>query len=377
MPGESAFIYSNRFGEFSFGGNHPFKVERFVLTYRLLESLHLLKSPEIRIVEASPASDTDLLSFHRQDYLHILKEFSREESRRADFRFGLGDLENPVFKGLFDWTSLCCGGTIEAVRQVMDLKCRAAFNMAGGWHHAHAARASGFSYLNDAVIAINNLLKHGIKVAYVDLDAHHGDGVQEAFYSSAQVLTMSLHETGKDFFPYSGFAREMGIGEGYGYAVNIPLASHSDDLIFEQAFQRIILPMLSAFAPDSLITQMGMDILRTDPLTRLEMTTGAVEFAARAFLNTGLPWVALGGGGYDKLNTARGWALLWAVMSGQRVGDAFPETTRTLLEAHGYEQMLLRDRPHLAQPDDFCRAQDQLDRTVSLFERRLFPLHGI
>ncbi|MGE4545563.1 MAG: acetoin utilization protein AcuC [Pedobacter sp.] len=377
MPGDCVFIYSSRFGDFSFGGSHPFKVERFALTYQLLDSLQLLSKPAVRIIEAPLALESELLTFHRQDYLHTLKEFSRDDTLRADFRFGLGDHENPVFPGLFDWVTLCCGGTLEAVRQVVDKNHRCAFNMAGGWHHAHAARASGFSYLNDAVVAINLLLARGLRVAYVDLDAHHGDGVQDAFYDTNRVLTISLHETGKDFFPHTGFVRELGVGAGYGYAVNVPLAPHSDDLVFEQAFRQVVEPMLQSFAPDVLITQMGMDILRTDPLTRLELTTGSVDFAARSFLQTGLPWVALGGGGYDKLNSARGWTVLWAAMTGQPVGEFIPETFQEVIKPLGYEQSLLRDRPHLAQPDDFCRAQEELEKNLSFLKRRLFPLHGI
>ncbi|ABA88892.1 histone deacetylase family protein [Syntrophotalea carbinolica DSM 2380] len=377
MHGDCAFIYSSRFGQGVFGQGHPFKVERFALTYALLDALHLLSRPGIRLIEAPRATYAELLSFHHPDYLRTLQEFSCDSTRRADFRFGLGDMENPVFEDLFDWVSLCCGGTMEAARQVLDKNCRCAFNMAGGWHHAHAARASGFSYLNDAVVAINSMVARGFKVAYVDLDAHHGDGVQEAFYATDRVLTISLHEIGKDFFPYTGVVKELGTREGYGYAVNIPMEPHADDLIFEQAFGRIVIPLLHAFTPDILVTQMGMDILRTDPLTRLEMTTGAVEYAGRFFAECGLPWVALGGGGYDKLNTARGWTLLWAIMSGQEVGNALPEEIHEALEVSGNSQKSLRDVPHLARPDDFSRAQDQLDRTLAFLERRLLPLHGL
>ncbi|APG25826.1 MAG: acetoin utilization protein AcuC [Syntrophotalea acetylenica] len=377
MSENCAFIYSNRFGDFCFGGNHPFKVERFALTHRLLCGLDLLSAPEVRIVEAQLADESDLHSFHHLDYLEKLKEFSEAEGRRADFRFGLGDHENPVFPGVFDWVRLCCGATLEAVRQVLDEGCHCAFNMAGGWHHAHAARASGFSYLNDAVIAINAMVNRGLRVAYIDLDAHHGDGVQEAFYRTDRVLTISLHETGKDFFPYSGFVRELGAGAGYGYTVNLPFAPHSDDLVFEQALRRVVMPLLHAYQPDVLVSQMGMDILRTDPLTRLEMTTGSVELAARLLRRTGLPWVALGGGGYDRLNTARGWTLLWAVMSDQKVADDLPEEILSTLKTLGYATTALRDEPHLAHPDDFCRAQEQFDRNLAFLERRLFPLHGM
>jgi len=377
MSGDCAFIYSNRFDDYTFGGNHPFRVERFALTHKVLSSLHLLSHSAVRIVEAPVASESALLTFHHPAYLQKLREFSRGEVLRADFRYGLGDHENPVFEGLFEWVSLCCGGTLEAVRQVLDKGCRCAFNMAGGWHHAHADRASGFSYLNDAVVAIHAMLDRGLRVAYIDLDAHHGDGVQEAFYHSDRVLTVSVHETGKDFFPYSGFIKEIGQGAGYGYAINVPLAPHSDDLILQQALGRVVEPMLQAFKPDVLVTQMGMDMLRTDPLTRLEMTTGAVEHAARIFLKTGLPWIALGGGGYDKLNTARGWTLLWSIMSEQTVEDELPSTVQLILRDLGYAQSFLRDRPHLAHPDDYCRAQQQFDKNLAFLERRVFPLHGI
>lgn len=251
------------------------------------------------------------------------------------------------------------------------------FNMAGGCHHAHAARASGFSYLNDAVVAIHALLAQGLRVAYVDLDAHHGDGVQEAFYGTDQVLTVSLHETGDDFFPYTGYPREMGVGAGYGYSINIPFAPHADDLIFEQAFRRIVLPVLHAFQPDILVTQMGVDAMRTDPLTRLEMTTNVFEFAARSFLDSGIPWVVLGGGGYDKFNVARAWAVIWGTILGETLPDMLPPRFQELARGMGFKGERLRDKPHLAHPDDFARAQRALERNLDLLERKVFPLHGI
>lgn len=372
-----AWIYSHRFNAFSFGQDHPFKIQRLALTFQLCQELGLLDGKSVDLVECPPAREEDLLVFHRRDYVQALREFSQGEGGRANFMFGLGDVENPVFPGLFEWALLGCGGTLEAVRQVLDQRCRRAFNIAGGWHHAHAARASGFSYVNDAVIAIEEAVRKGRRVAYVDLDAHHGDGVQEAFYDTDRVLTISLHETGKDFFPHTGFPREMGRGQGYGYAANVPLAAHSDDLIFEQAFRRVVLPLLTAYRPDLLVTQLGMDVLLTDPLTRLELTTGSVEYAARCFLHTGLPWVALGGGGYDKINVARGWSLVWAIMTGCSVPDLLPPGFNRLASSLGYHSGRLRDLPHLAHPDDFCRAQDSLERHVAFLERRLFPLHGI
>lgn len=247
MSDRFALIYSSRFSQYSYGDFHPFKVDRYRLTYELMGHYGLLQRPQMVEVECPAVAEELLLGFHRADYLKTLREFSADDEAHANFFYGLGDVENPVFKGLYDWACLMCGGTVEAVRQVVDEGCRAAFSMAGGWHHSHSARASGFSYLNDSVVAINQLLAAGKRVVYVDIDAHHGDGVQEAFYNTDQVLTISIHENGKDFYPYSGFVEEVGEGPGYGYSINIPLLPHSDDLIFEQACQRVILPLIEAF----------------------------------------------------------------------------------------------------------------------------------
>lgn len=374
MSPQFALIYSSRFAHYSYGEHHPFKVDRYRLTYELMEHCGLVASPQVLQVECPDADEKNLLSFHRPDYLKTLAAFSADDEVHANFFYGLGDVENPVFRGLYDWARLMCGGTLEAARQVCDQGMRAAFNMAGGWHHAHAARASGFSYLNDSVVAINHLLDQGKRVVYVDLDAHHGDGVQEAFYTTDQVMTISIHENGKDFYPYSGFVDEVGEGAGYGYSINLPLVPHSDDLIFEQALQRIVLPLIEAFRPDVLLTQLGADFMRTDPLTRLEGTTSFMEYAARQFLATGIPWVAVGGGGYDRLNVARAWTLLWAVMTGQEAPDQLPPSFLPVIETLGEKITWLRDAPHLASPDDFSRAQQHLDKTCSYLERQIFPL---
>jgi len=377
MNDSFALIYSRRFGEVSYGTEHPFKVLRYKLTYDLIEELGFLNDPNIKSVECPLASRQDLQSFHRPDYLDVLEVYGANDAGGANFRYGLGDVENPVFKGMYDWARLGCGGTIEAARQVVDEGCRFAFSMAGGYHHAHPARASGFSYLNDAVVAIKGLLKRGKRVAYVDIDAHHGDAVQNAFYDDRRVLTVSLHEFGKDFYPYTGFAHELGQGKGYGYSVNVPFTPHSDDLIFEQAFRRVVIPVVRAFCPDILVTQMGVDFLRTDPLTRLEMTTASIEFATQVFLGFDLPWVAVGGGGYDKVNVARSWAIFWGKAIGASIPDFLPVDFADTIASLGYGETRLRDLPRLAQPDDFSRAQAALDRSIEFLERKLFPLHGI
>ncbi|NLV24072.1 MAG: acetoin utilization protein AcuC [Deltaproteobacteria bacterium] len=375
-PPPHLLIYSQRFSAYSYGDYHPFKVQRYRMTFELMRELGLTEPPAAEMRECPMAEEEALLRFHRPDYLAALAGYNEPGAAGADFFFGLGDMENPVFEGVYDWARLACGGTLEAVRQVAH-GCRIAFNMAGGWHHAQPARASGFSYINDAVVAIKELLRRRKRVAYVDLDAHHGDGVQNAFNDNDRVLTISVHETGRDFFPQTGFVREMGRGKGYGYAVNVPLRAHSDDVILEQALRRIILPLLSAFQPDILITQMGADFLRTDPLTRLEGTTGFFELAARSFRATGIPWVILGGGGYDWINVARAWTLVWGAALDVSLGDELPERFRHLLAEQGIRAYRLRDLPHTAFPSDFYPAQESFEQVLDFLERKIFPLHGI
>ena len=370
-------LTSARFSAVSFGEEHPFKVQRYRLAYDLIEELGLGRAPTFSRVEAPLAAEEILGTFHRQDYLQRLREFSASESPRADFRYGLGDVENPVFPEMYDWSRLCCGATLEAMRLVVEDGFRTAFNPAGGYHHAQPARASGFSYLNDAAIAIRSYLDRGLRIAYLDLDAHHGDGVQQAFYDTDRVLTISVHENGKDFYPHTGFADELGAGAGYGYAVNIPLLRHADDLIFEQVLTRMVMPLLRGYRPDLLVTQAGVDGMRTDPLARLEFTTRSYELAARALASLEVPWVILGGGGYDKCNVARCWALFWAAACGVDLSDRLPPRFSARARSLGWHGDSLRDAPHLAQPGDFARAQRDLERVLGFLERRLEPVHGI
>ncbi|HBT83633.1 MAG TPA: acetoin utilization protein AcuC [Desulfuromonas sp.] len=377
MSERCAFVYSSRFDDVSYGDDHPFKVARYRLAYELIRELELLAPPGVTVVESPLADEAELLRFHRADYLEKLREFSLDPDPRADFRYGLGDIENPVFPGLYAWARTVCGGTLEATRRLATGEVRSAFNMAGGWHHAHAAKASGFSYLNDAVVAIQWLVQQGLRVAYVDIDAHHGDGVQEAFYDSSQVLTISLHETGDDFFPHTGYSRELGHGPGYGYAVNIPFLRHADDRLFRRAFDAVVMPLLKSYRPDVLVSQFGVDSLRTDPLTRLEMTTAVIEDTARTLRSLGLPWLALGGGGYDKVNVACSWALVWGVMSGRAVPDTLPPHFRARIAALGAERKELRDDEHFARPDDFSRAQEALESNLAFLSAHLSPIHRL
>jgi acetoin utilization protein AcuC len=374
LPSKTALIYSGQFNRYSYGDDHPFKVQRYRLAYELMQAYGLITEATKVVREYQPVEDRDLLSFHRKDYLDKIKEFSAATEPRADFRYGLGDVENPVFHGLYEWACLSTAGTVEAARLVADEQYDVAFNLAGGWHHAHRARASGFSYLNDAVIAMNTLLAKGKRLVYLDIDAHHGDGVQEAFYDSDQVLTISLHESGIYFFPGTGFEDETGIGRGKGFSVNIPLLAHSDDALYMKAFDEAVYPLIAAFDPDIIITQLGADTFRTDPLTRLEITTHSYHYILKKIYALKIPWVAIGGGGYDMVNVARAWSIAWGVMNERELPPQLPVKFVRKIKEMGYPHRMLLDAMHWAEEHDRNLALDAVEKSITAIRKSIFPV---
>ncbi len=374
MPRKTALIYAEDFVRFNYGPDHPFKGERYLLAFELMRAYGLTELPGAELRAPRPVSEAELLTFHTEEYLERLKEFSAAAEPRADFRYGLGDIDNPVFPGLYDWACLGAAGTVEAARLVGEEGYDIAFNPAGGWHHAHTGKASGFSYLNDAVIAINRLLAGGKRVAYLDIDAHHGDGVQEAFYDTDRVLTISLHEMEVGFFPGTGFESETGSGRGKGYSVNVPLSAHTDDALFMKAFDEVAFPLIAAFDPDVLVTQIGVDAFRTDPLTRLEITTHSYSYILRKLRALEIPWVAVGGGGYDNLNVARAWTIAWAVMNMVELPPRLPASFIRTISGLGFPHRMLLDAMHWAEEDDRNRALDAVERRIAAIRKKVFPV---
>jgi acetoin utilization protein AcuC len=366
-----AFIYSDSFGGFSYGGDHPMRPMRLRATYDLISSLSLLDAPGIDIVEARAATDDEILSFHTEDYLKALKKADNGITPASGPEHALGLGDNPVFKGVCEWSALGSGASIQAAELVNSGKADVAFNIAGGLHHAMADHASGFCYLNDPVLAINYLLAQDKRVAYVDIDAHHGDGVQGAFYDTDRVLTISIHESGKYLFPGTGFTDEIGEGEGRGYSVNLPLPQSAGDKIFLEGFKKIVPRFLDAFKPDILVTQLGVDTMRSDPITHLQLTTNGFEEMVRFFKSSRIPWVALGGGGYDLSNVARNWTLAWAIMADIQVDDLMPENldfTPELKEILGNENLRLRDEL------DLVAGSGQIETELKYLKEEVLPL---
>lgn len=370
----TALIYSRQCENFSYGATHPFNVQRFRLAYDLITSYGLNHCAHATYLEPPPINEAAIRTFHDAAYIERMKEFSAASTPRADFLYGLGDSDNPVFPGFYEWACLGAAGTCEAARLVSEEGYTAAFNLAGGYHHAHRAKASGFSYINDSVIAINGLLAGGKRIVYLDLDAHHGDGVQEAFYTTDQVLVISLHESGSYFFPGTGFECELGEGKGYGYSVNVPLMAHTDDPLYMKAFDEAVYPLIAAFDPDIIVTQLGADTFRTDPLTRLEITTHSYSYILRKLKALKIPWVATGGGGYDLMNTARAWTIAWAIMNGVDLPAKLPESFIELIAPLGYKNRMLLDAMHWAEEEERNRALDAVASSIALIRKTVFPV---
>jgi len=312
---------------FSYGPDHPFQIERLDDLLRVCSALDLLPRGESPV--SFPIADREEIErFHDPSYLDAL-EMAIDLPPRERLPWGLGTSDNPVFPGLWETCRITAGGSLAAARWIAEgLQAgvtRRAFHPAGGLHHAHRRRASGFCYVNDGVLAIQELVAAGRKVLYVDVDAHHGDGVQEAFYGSNRVLTVSIHQDGRTLFPGTGFVHEIGAGEGEGYSVNVPLWPGSGDAIYDLFVERVLEPLAGRFRPDAVVTEIGVDSLRDDPLAGLEWTLAGLDRFLLWIGRADIPWIALGGGGYKRWNVVRGWSLTWARM----VVETLPELRPT------------------------------------------------
>ncbi len=369
----TAFVYTNAYFDYDYGPAHPLKIVRLKLTFDLIHAYGLLALPSAQTIVTRRAEEDDLALFHSREYLDVLKQANDGHLRGDAYAYGLGPGDNPIFPGLYNWSLLGTGATLQAVDFVAKGEGEIAFNIAGGLHHALRSRASGFCYINDPVIGILKLLGQGKRVAYIDIDAHHGDGVQKAFYHTRQVLTISLHESGYSLFPGSGFEYEIGEGEGEGYSINLPFLPYTDDDVYCWAFEEIVPPLIHAFQPDIVVTQLGVDSFYNDPLTNLHLTIQGYEKIIRRIKDLAPRWVALGGGGYDISNVARAWALAWAVMNGIELNDELPESYVKKATKLGIHEKELREGarsyPHTQRTD----IRTEAERVVGYLRKTVFP----
>jgi acetoin utilization protein AcuC len=343
------------------------------LTYDLIKAYGLLDLPSVQFISTLKAEEKDLASFHSEEYLNILKQANEGHLMGGGTANGLGPGDNPIFPGLYDFSRLLTGATLQAVDFVADGNGEIAFNIAGGLHHAMRARASGFCYINDPVIGIMRLLSRGKRVAYIDIDAHHGDGVQKAFYKTNQVLTISLHESGSTLFPGTGFEYEIGEGDGEGYAVNLPFPHHTDDDVYVWTFEEVVPELIHAFQPDIVVTQLGVDTFYDDPLTNLHLSILGYERVLKKIKALAPRWVALGGGGYNISNVARAWTLAWAVMNGIELEEDLPDSFLKEAEKKGIEERELRGRLRTPLHSQTKENRAEMERVVCYIKENVFP----
>jgi acetoin utilization protein AcuC len=373
----AVFFYSAKYEQFDYGPSHPMKIRRLKLTHDLIHAYGLFHPPHVRLAEAPGATDDELLRVHAQEYLDVLRAVSKGRPVSRAWHFGLGTSDNPIFEGLYAWSALLTGASLEAARLLASGATTRAFNIAGGLHHAARNRASGFCYINDAAVAISTLVDHGFRVAYVDIDAHHGDGVQNIFYDTDRVLTISLHETGLTLFPGTGFPEEIGIGKGEGFSVNLPLAPETDDEVFLWAFAETVPAVLEAFRPDVVVTQLGIDAHRNDPLSNLRLTMGGFLQAVHVLAASAPRWLALGGGGYYLGNVPRAWTAVWALMAGAEIPPELPSPFLPQLRSEGCLETSLTDPPYQTEGKRREEAWQYARTQVQRVHELIFPRLGI
>jgi acetoin utilization protein AcuC len=312
------------------GPHHPLRPARVLLTWDLIRAYGITARENVDEVTAGVATDGEIALVHTEEFIDATKRAGHGES--GDWwRFGYGPGDNPIFPDMHEAASAVVGASIEAARVVLEGRAEHAFNAAGGLHHAMPSRASGFCVYDDPAVAIAWLLDQGVeRVAYVDVDVHHGDGPQAIFYDEPRVLTVSIHESGRYLFPGTGFEDERGSGEAEGTKVNVPLPPQTGDREWLEAFRENVPRRVIEFHPDVLVTQLGCDTHVTDPLAHLELTTAAYREAAKllhelAHEAAGGRWVATGGGGYQWARVVpRAWTIYFAEMAGAELADQVP-----------------------------------------------------
>lgn len=371
---KKAFIYTDDFAKFKYSDTHPLKPFRLKLTYELIKSYGLDKINNTFFVTPDYVDEADVLKVHTHDYIDVIKTLNSGIDVPYASHFGLGYGDNPIFHGMYDWSMLVTGATMQATNLVLDKKASTAFNISGGLHHALPNKASGFCYINDIAVAIKYLLERDKRVAYIDIDAHHGDGVQHIFYETNHVLKISIHETGYYLFPGTGFVEEMGSKDGYGYTVNVPLPPYSDDEVFHYAFDAVVPESINRFKPDILITQLGVDTLYDDPLAHLNFSIYGFAKAVKKIKSLGIPWVALGGGGYDIASVAKAWTVAWAVMNDLELDNKIPKDFLEKYGRYGFEDENLFGKMYKINDDQKKKIIEVLDREISFIHKKIFPL---
>jgi len=336
MVDKVGLIYTDKYQDYDFGQNHPLRPLRLKLTYSLMEKLGLLKNELLEIRTPIPATKEEILRVHSLEYVNVVEKLSANpnDTTVSPYPYGLGPGDNPVFKGMYEASALVCGASMMAADMVWsDNDIAIAFNPAGGLHHALKNKASGFCIFNDIAVAIKHLqhLQKDTRIAYLDIDCHHGDGVQWIFYDDPRVLTISFHQSGKFLFPGTGNTNEMGNGLAAGGSINFPLLPGTSNKMFLKLFRYCVPRILEAFSPDILFTQLGVDMHYDDPLTQMGLSLSVYRDIAQTIKSSVRDycqnkWIAVGGGGYLMTVVPRAWTLFLAKMLEVELENTLPDS---------------------------------------------------
>jgi acetoin utilization protein AcuC len=382
-------VWDDELLSYDWGDEHPMNPIRLALTISLARRFGVLDRPHVTMVKPRPAGEELLTLVHDPAYLDVVRT---APSRPWGVGHGFESTDNPVFPHMYESSALITGGSVLAAEQVWSGRAQHAVNIAGGLHHAMRSRASGFCVFNDPAVAIARLLELGAeRVAYIDVDVHHGDGVQAAFYADPRVLTVSLHQSPLTLFPGTGFPDELGRGDAVGTSVNVALPAGTTDEGWHRAFEAVVPSVLRAFRPQVLLTQAGCDTHHEDPLAELSLTVDGQRrsYARMHELAHELcdgRWVAFGGGGYGLVRCVpRAWTHLLAEAAGHPVpaGAAVPEDWRAEVRERGLRTPPPRAMSEREPGDEPAYPPWQpgeggaLDRAVAATRRAVFPLHGL
>lgn len=384
--GRVALVWDESLAAYDFGGEHPLAPVRVQLAVALMRATGLADLDHVDTIAPGDIDDEVVLRLHRPDFVAAVRRSSADPLAEPSWEYGLGPGDTPAFAGMHEASLGVCAASREAARAVLAGEVAHAFNPAGGLHHAMPDRAAGFCVYNDVAIAIDHLLEHGAeRVAYVDIDVHHGDGVEAMFADDPRVLTISLHESGRWLFPGTGHSDDIGGAAAPGSALNLPFAPATAGQVWLDTFDRAVEPLVRAFAPDALVTQLGCDGHASDPLAHMSLVTDDYAEIMRrlhvlAHEAADGRWVATGGGGYQWVSVVpRAWTLAFAEMTGgslpvevpmawreeagRRTGQRAPE---------GFFESPVQVPDHLA-----ARAREMGRRAVSAARELVFPLHGL
>jgi len=365
--------YTDKFQGYNFGPEHPLNPIRLALAYKLIEESGMLDS-QTELIRPIPASEEDLHMVHTLEYI----ESVRLES--PDLAFGLGSSDTPVFPGIFEASRIIAGGSIDAARSMLREDC-SAFNLGGGLHHAFPTQAAGFCVFNDVALGICILKRKFCRILYLDIDGHHGDGVQQIFYEDPSVLTISIHESGQYLFPGTGFVDEVGAGPGLGFSVNIPMPMYAGDQDYLPAFEEIVPKFFEWFRPEVVVAQLGVDAHYSDPLTSLNVTlTGYTQMVRRIIELTDKyacgRLLALGGGGYNLEVVPVAWASVLHLMRHEPLQEYLPLYWAELFSnVVGREPLTLPDIEMKPGKETQKRITNELSQTLQNLKRIHSAIH--